>query len=141
MNSMQSNPSLTAFRYLNFTMGCFTFFMFICRFFLFHLFESPKFLLSKGRQREAVAAVRGIAFHNKAKTWLSEEILDEIGGKVEEAGGQTLSTADVVRRKLATFSGDRIKPLFSYKKLGINTALLWFMWTAIGMGWSYHHHF
>ena len=34
--------------------------MFICRFFLFHLFESPKFLLSRGRQAEAVATVHGI---------------------------------------------------------------------------------
>lgn len=34
--------------------------MFVARFFLFHLFESPKFLLSRGRQAEAVATVHGI---------------------------------------------------------------------------------
>ena len=115
-------------------MGGFTFFMFICRFFLFHLFESPKFLLSKGRQREAVASVRGIAYHNNAKTWLTEEILDEIGGKVEEVGGQTLTTVEVIKRQAEKFSTQRIAPLFSTKKLGFNTVLVWFMWTTIGMG-------
>lgn len=47
-------------RYLNITIGVLIFFMFVCRFFLFHLFESPKFLLSRGRQAEAVATVHGI---------------------------------------------------------------------------------
>lgn len=47
-------------RYLNITIGGLTFLMFVCRFFLFHLFESPKFLLSRGRQAEAVATVHGI---------------------------------------------------------------------------------
>jgi hypothetical protein len=121
-------------RYLNYTMGCFTFGMFACRFFLFHLFESPKFLLSKGRQREAVAAVYGIAHHNGAKTWLTEDILNEVGGKADGGEGQTLSTAEIVKRNLGKFSTERIKPLFGYKRLGINTGLLWFMWTAIGLG-------
>lgn len=122
-------------RYTNYTMGCFTFFMFVCRFFLFHLFESPKFLLSKGRQADAVVSVRGIAYHNGAKTWLSEEILDEIGGRADEVGGQKLTTKQVILRQTEKFSTQRIKPLFAYKKLGINTTLLWYMWTAIGMGY------
>jgi hypothetical protein len=130
-----TKDSNMGWRYLNYTMGAFTFFMFICRFFLFHLFESPKFLLSKGRQREAVASVYGIAYHNKAKTWLSEDILDEIGGKVEPGEKQGLSTVEVIKRQAEKFSTQRIKPLFGYKRLGINTGLLWFMWTTIGMGY------
>ncbi len=47
-------------RYLNIVTGAIIFLMFVCRFFLFHLFESPKFLLSRGRQSEAVATVHGI---------------------------------------------------------------------------------
>ncbi len=49
------------------TIGVVTFVMFAIRFFVFHLFESPKFLLSRGRQAEAVAVVQGIAFRNGAK--------------------------------------------------------------------------
>jgi len=130
-----TKDSNMGWRYLNYTMGAFTFFMFICRFFLFHLFESPKFLLSKGRQREAVAAVYGIAYHNGCKTWLSEDILDEIGGKSQGGEKQGLTAKEVIMRQAEKFSTQRIKPLFGYKRLGINTGLLWFIWTAIGMGY------
>lgn len=121
-------------RYLNYTMGAFTFFMFICRFFLFHLFESPKFLLSRGRQREAVSVIRGLAHANKTKTWLSEEILNEVGGS-EEKEDTKLSYSEIVKRSLNRFSTERMKPLFAYKRLGFNTALLWFIWCTVGMGY------
>lgn len=93
--------------------------MFICRFFFFHLYESPKFLLSRGRQAEAVATVHGIAYSNRRKTWLTEEILNEIGG-VPEGGTQTkLSRGEVFRRFFGKFSKDRIAPLFATKRMGI----------------------
>lgn len=93
--------------------------MFIARFFLFHLFESPKFLLSRGRQAEAVATVHGIAYKNKRTTWLTEEILNEIGGDIVKAEDLKLSYAEVVTRFFSKFSGDRIAPLFATRKLGI----------------------
>ncbi|KAL1620963.1 putative sugar transporter [Diplodia seriata] len=123
-------------RYLVLTLGAITFAMFIARFFFFHLFESPKFLLSRGRQAEAVAVVHGIAHHNKAKTWLTEEILNEIGGDPEiVAEGQKLGTVDIIKRNLSKFSAARIRPLFNGTKLGITTVLLWFIWASIGMGY------
>jgi hypothetical protein len=67
-------------RYLVLSLGAITFAMFICRFFFFTLYESPKFLVSKGRQDEAVAAVHGVAYKNKTKTWLTADILNKIGG-------------------------------------------------------------
>lgn len=121
-------------RYFVYTMGALTFSMFLARFLLFHLYESPKFLLSRGRQAEAVAVVHGMAHKNKTTTWLTEEILNEIGGHPEEKGTSTLSTKEIVRRKISSFSGDRIKPLFATRELGQTTALLWFCWVTIGMG-------
>lgn len=122
-------------RYFILTMGALTFAMFLCRFVFFHLFESPKFLLSRGRQAEAVAVVYGIAYHNKAVTWLSEDILNQIGGDPEVTEDEKLGIAELVRRNLGKFSGARIKPLFNGWKLGGTTALLWFIWTTIGMGY------
>ncbi|KAF2108255.1 major facilitator superfamily domain-containing protein [Lophiotrema nucula] len=122
-------------RYFILTLGALTFCMFICRFFFFHLFESPKFLLSRGRQSEAVAVVHGIAYHNKSQTWLTEDILNAIGGDPEIVTDAKLSTIDIVKRSLGKFSTQRIGPLFSNKKLGITTCLLWFQWTTIGMGY------
>ncbi|KAJ9214678.1 hypothetical protein DTO166G4_3734 [Paecilomyces variotii] len=122
-------------RYLTYTLGSLTFFMFVCRFFFFHLFESPKFLLSRGRQEEAVSAVHGIAYKNKTKTWLTNEILNEIGGHPDEASNQVLSYAEIIKRTLSKFSGERIGPLFATKRLGFTTVLLWFCWATIGMGY------
>lgn len=113
-------------RYLNITMGALTFLMFVCRFFFFHLYESPKFLLSRGRQAEAVATVHGIAYSNKRKTWLTEEILNDIGGDPAVVSHTKLTTAQIIRRQLGKFSKERIAPLFATRRLGImSTYLLW----------------
>lgn len=108
-------------RYYIFTLGTLTLLMFACRFFLFHLHESPKFLLSRGRQEAAVATVHAIAFKNKTKTWLTVEILNEIGGYPEEVPNQTLSYTDVVKRSFSKFSTQRIGPLFATKRLGLTS--------------------
>ena len=109
--------------------------MFCCRFFLFHLFESPKFLLSRGRQAEAVATVHGIAYKNKSKTWLTEEILNEIGGISENPADEKLTFRQIIGRTFEKFSTQRIAPLFASRRLGIMTVLLWFCWATIGMGY------
>ena len=123
-------------RYTNITLGAITFSMFVCRFFFFHLYESPKFLLSRGRQSEAVATVHGIAYSNRRQTWLTEEILDAIGGANDDPTGHTkLSHREVVGRFFSKFSKDRIAPLFSNRRLGLMTCLIWLCWLTIGMGY------
>lgn len=125
-------------RYLVLTSGALTLFMFACRFFLFHLFESPKFLLSKGRQAEAVAVVHGIAYRNGGHTWLSEDILNDIGGTSADdmnLAADRLTIKQVVLRFFGKFSKERIAPLFSSKRLGWMTFLIWLTWATIGMGY------
>lgn len=122
-------------RYLVLTLGALTFFMFCARFFIFHLFESPKYLLSRGRQAEAVASVHGIAYKNKARTWLTEEILNEIGGYPETKEKEKLSITEIIHRFFSKFSMERVGPLFATKRLGFTTVLLWFCWATIGMGY------
>lgn len=109
--------------------------MFLARFALYHLFESPKFLLSRGRQAEAVAVVHGIAYKNKTTTWLTEEILNEIGGDPAVVPDSQLTITEIIRRKMSSISGERVAPLFRTRKLGLTTALIWFCWLAIGMGY------
>ena len=105
-------------RYFTITLGALTFVMFMCRFFFFHLYESPKYLLSRGRQAEAVATVHGIAYKNKRKTWLTEDILNEIGGVQDHKSDAKLSTTEIIKRKLSNFSTERIAPLFATRRLG-----------------------
>ncbi|KAI1344778.1 MFS general substrate transporter [Xylariaceae sp. FL0016] len=118
------------------TIGIVTFVMFLIRFAIFHLFESPKYLLSQGRQAEAVAVVHGIAYRNKKKTWLTEDILDAIVDTDETARVPArISATSVFKDSLTSFSLGHIKPLFQNRKLGLATLLIWFCWATIGMGY------
>ncbi|TGJ82113.1 hypothetical protein E0Z10_g6656 [Xylaria hypoxylon] len=118
------------------TVGIVTFIMFLIRFGLFHLFESPKYLLSQGRQAEAVAVVHGIAYCNNKKTWLTEEILDAVVDDEDtERAPVRVSASSVLKQNLSSFSLSHIQPLFQTRKLGLTTALIWFCWASIGMGY------
>lgn len=137
-------PADRGWRLFVLAIGLITFGMFCLRFFIFHLFESPKYLLSQGRQSEAVAVVHGLAYRNGAKTWLSEAVLDAVVDSDDNDDrarlrGHTavsvMSTKSVIKAKLDEFSGARIRPLFSERKLGLATALVWFTWATIGMGY------
>lgn len=139
-------PADEGWRNFVFSIGLITFVMFVLRFFVFRLFESPKFLLSRGRQAEAVAVVHGLAARNGAKTWLTAEVLDAVAGSAGEEGLGTegahyggdvpkLSTKSVLKARLERFSGARLRPLFSNRKLGLATGLVWFCWGTIGMGY------
>ncbi|KAF1960441.1 MFS general substrate transporter [Byssothecium circinans] len=128
-------------RYFVITLGCISFAIFIARFIFFHLFESPKFLLSRGRQAEAVAVIHGIAHYNKCNTWITEDILNQVGGDPEVGDDHKLSTGEIIKRSLSKFSTQCIRPLFSTRTIGLTTCLLWFQWAAIGMGHPLFHAF
>lgn len=53
-------------RYTLIVLGCFTLAIFFLRFFVFTFHESPKFLLSRGREAEAIEVLHKIAKFNRA---------------------------------------------------------------------------
>ena len=53
-------------RYLVLTIGSMTLVMFFARYFVFRFYESPKFLLSKGREQDAIDVLHKIAKFNGA---------------------------------------------------------------------------
>ncbi|KAG6259339.1 hypothetical protein E4U24_005940 [Claviceps purpurea] len=137
-------PAEQGWRYFIVSIGLVTFAMFVLRFFVFRLFESPKFLLNKGRQDEAVAVVHGIAYKNSTKTWLTSDILDQVAADEADhsRSGQSSppplavkSASGAIKEKIKGFSGERLKPLFENKTLGMATGLIWFSWASIGMGY------
>jgi MFS family permease len=128
-------PADQGWRHFVMTIGIVTFAMFIVRFCIFHLFESPKYLLSRGRQAEAVAVVHGIAHRNRAKTWLTEDILDAVVDDSTPRLTRRMSATFIIKNRLASFSGEHIRPLFKTRKLGLATSIIWFCWATIGMGY------
>ncbi|POS85064.1 hypothetical protein EPUL_003361, partial [Erysiphe pulchra] len=105
-------PNL-GWRYSCYSMGSIILVMFLARFFLFHLYESPKFLLARGSQAEAVAVVRGIADKNGTTTWLTEDILNELGGYSEPNQPQVLSRKEIFLNRTSNLSINRVGPLFA----------------------------
>ena len=138
-------PAYKGWRYFVCAIGLITFAMFLVRFAIFQMLESPKFLLSQGRQSEAVAVVQGLAARNGRKTWLTEDILNEVVGDDDDEPVPMTTTprrrqqrptiSHLVRTRLASFSANRIRPLFNTRKLAITTSLIWFCWATIGMGY------
>lgn len=63
---------------------------------------------------------------------MSEDTLNAVGGHPDVVGDDKLGTAEVIKRSLSKFSGQRVGPLFAERKLGLTTALLWFVWATIG---------
>lgn len=115
------------------------------RFFLFHLYESPKFYLSQGQDALAVSAVQGIAAKNKTKTWLTLEVLHAASEHASTSARTARPTGQSLRHTitshLSEFSADRLKPLFATRKLALSTSLIWFCWLTIGMGYPLFNSF
>ncbi|KAF3762941.1 MFS general substrate transporter [Cryphonectria parasitica EP155] len=135
-------PADQGWRRFVLSIGLITLTMFALRFFVFRLLESPKYLLSRGRQPEAVAVVHGLAYRNRAKTWLTEDILDAVVLDDDDDNNNGLSSSSssgsargVLKARLEGFSAARLRPLFSSRRLGLATILVWFCWATIGMGY------
>lgn len=58
------------------------------------------------------------AYKNGRKTWLSEEVLNAIGGEPAEVDNTKLSTTQIIQRFFSKFSKDRLAPLFATRRLG-----------------------
>ncbi|KAF4125753.1 Sugar (and other) transporter [Geosmithia morbida] len=134
-------PVDVGWRYFMVTIGVITFAMFIVRFFLFRLFESPKYLLNQGRQDEAVAVIHGIASRNGTKTWLTSDLMNAVAGVDRDdphggggGGGGASDPSSVVADKLGKLAGGA-KELFRTRDVGLSTALIWWAWATIGMGY------
>ncbi|KAH8172437.1 major facilitator superfamily protein [Sarocladium implicatum] len=121
-------------RYLLFTIGGITLFVFIARFFIFNFRETPKYLIYKGRDDEALNTVRHIAEVNKKPCGLTLASFEAIqrehdsisSGSIHKpvlgSGAKQMKVS--FRDKLALES-DRYMMLFSSWTMTRLTILVW----------------
>ncbi|PWN96524.1 MFS general substrate transporter [Tilletiopsis washingtonensis] len=151
-------------RYTFYTLGAVTFAMFFARFAIFQLPESPKFLLSEGRDAEAVAVVKEIAARNGRPLdddILSVAILRSAAGEDEsmDANNEVVAhekrgLAGIVdmpkqlfnamrRIRPSTFKPDLrlVRPLFSSPKVAYNTSIIFILWAFIGLAYPLYNAF
>lgn len=107
--------------------------LFFLRFFAFHLYESPKYLMGRGRDAEAVEVVHKVAAYNGKASGLTLQMLQDVERVVadEEKGEKVImdtSAKAAIARKLRGFNGDHVRTLFATKKLAYSTSLLIILW-------------
>jgi hypothetical protein len=118
-------------RYFLFTMGGIMMVLWIIRFFVFNLYESPKYLMGRGRDEEAVRVVHKVAAYNGTTSSLTLSRLQNAGrlrSKIDNDVELDTSAIGAVRRKLSQFSGNHVKSLFATRKLAWSTSLLITLW-------------
>ncbi|KAJ8120529.1 hypothetical protein ONZ43_g2783 [Nemania bipapillata] len=123
-------------RYFMITVGGLTLIMFSIRFFAFTIFESPKYLMGKGKDEEAVRIVHEVARRNNTESWLTVEHLKACEPEGYE---QRISASDAVKRKLETVNLTHIRALFATRKLGYSTGALMLVWALIGLAFPLFH--
>lgn len=146
-------------RYTFYTLGALTFVMFIARFFVFRLPESPKFYLSKGMDAEAVAVLKEIARRNGKPLGddiISVEIFRSAAGQeadmdvrsVEDEPTGFKAIISAPRRMLKSFEHvsftphlSHVRPLFYGWRMATTTTILWILWSLIGLAYPLYNAF
>jgi len=123
--------------------------LFVLRFFVFHLYESPKYLMGRGRDAEAVEIVHKVARYNGKTSSLTLDMLQNVKGHDSGNGDSEkaqlpisdTSALGAVRRTLSSFGWDHITPLFQTRKLAWSTSLLIIIWALIGLAFPLYNSF
>ncbi|KAI4608842.1 hypothetical protein J4E83_008881 [Alternaria metachromatica] len=129
-------------RYFMIVMGGVALLMFIGRFVFFTIFESPKFLMGKGRDTDAVRIVHEVARRNRKECTLTLEELESCNNYALPGTVQETSTATAaVKRKLQKLDSSHVKALFATKKLAFSTSTITLVWAFIGLGYPLYNAF
>lgn len=128
-------------RYFMIAMGGLAMIMFLGRFVFFTIFESPKYLMGKGRNEEAVKVVHGVARRNGKTSTLTVEDLDECDQDHEQRNRAGLSAAELLRIRLEKLSLQHVKALFDTPKRAWGTSLIILIWALIGLGFPLYNAF
>lgn len=125
-------------RYFVIAMGAIALLMFAIRFLFFTIYESPKYLMGKGKDEEAVAVVQEVARRNGKTTNLT---IDDL--KACEPAGYVARTdaSAAIKRKLQNLRGSHVRQLFQTPKMAISTSLLITIWACIGLGYPLYNAF
>lgn len=115
------------------------------RFLVFHLYESPKYLIGQGKDQRAVEVVQAVAQHNGKSSPLTIEDLQacetEFSAHPNEAAHQDASWKTIAKRSLSRFSLEHVKALWSSPRLAYSTTLVIILWGIIGLAYPLYNAF
>jgi len=111
------------------------------RFFVFTLYESPKYLMGRGRDAEAVEIIHKVAAYNGKTVNLAVEDLTRFDKNAEDGQQLDTSARAAILRKTEKFSLGHIKALFVTPKLAWSSALIIVTWAIIGLAFPLYNAF
>lgn len=134
-------------RYLMFTLGAISLFVFILRFVVFTFQESPKYLLGKGKDEEALMVLHNVARINRKECHITmetfaalttdndSETTDNSGTPILELPGGVNANNSTIMEKVK-FEFVRLKILFSSATMVRITILVWIIYAFDYWGFS-----
>lgn len=124
-------------RYFMIAMGGLAMIMFFIRFVCFTVYESPKFLMGRGKDEDAVRVVHEVARRNGKTSSLT---IDDL--KVHEGlGQQDITASAALSRKLEKLNLTHVRALFANRRLAISTTFIITIWGLIGLGFPLYNAF
>ncbi|KAK7052097.1 MFS domain-containing protein [Favolaschia claudopus] len=137
------NTNNNGWRYSYYTLGAMMIFLGVARIFLFPMDESPKFLVSIGRDQDAVDVIHRIAKKNgKTSTLTVQNLRDAAKPYLDPNGPEELdvsetqfSTMQLIRNSFDHFSGENVKGLFATPRLAYSSSLIIFIYGALGLAY------
>ncbi|KAL3426927.1 MFS-type transporter PB1E7.08c 4 [Phlyctema vagabunda] len=125
-------------RYFVIVMGCISMIEFILRFCFFTVYESPKYLMGKGRDQEAVRIVHEVARRNGKSSNLT---LEQLQACDPQGTFTQVDTSLAIKRKLEKINLTHVRALFASPKLAWSTSLIMSVWAFIGLGYPLYNAF
>ena len=108
---------------------------------IFRIHETPKYLLGKGKDKEATEVIQEVAARNGTTTWLGVHHFDAVPTQSNEPEGEEDASKNIIRRAIAKWAPHRVKALFSTPRMALSTGLMLFLWCAIGMAYPLYNSF
>ncbi|EPE04142.1 hexose transporter [Ophiostoma piceae UAMH 11346] len=144
-------------RYLMITLGALAIAFGLIRVFVFKIPESPRYLISKGRDAEAVESVNYIARYNGKPETLTLDMLQAIDYRVRvgaEAGSSEkvaemavapapvrMTYSQILKESFKDYDSSSYKRLFSGRKMAQHTSVTFLLWLTIGIAYPLYFAF
>lgn len=137
------------------TLGALAIAFALIRIFVFKMPESPRYLLSRGRDAEAVEAVNYVARYNGKPETLTLDMLKAIDDaqsspptQVEQSGdastGETkapLSYKQIITENFKDYSSHSYRKLFAGRKMARHSSVIFLIWLTIGVAYPLYFAF